>query len=112
VFTSALAAGRPVLVDVRDTLADGLAGNMDLDSRTFALVRDLATSVMTVGEAAIARAMRELIVRERLIVEGSGAVGVAALLEGIPALGGRSVGLILSGRNVDPEVIRRVLSAD
>jgi threonine dehydratase len=110
VFTSALAAGRPVTVDVRDTLADGLAGNMDPASRTFALVRDLASRVEKIEEPAIARAMRELILRERLVAEGAGAIGVAALLSGGLDLQGRHVGVILSGRNVDERVIRSVLA--
>jgi threonine dehydratase len=110
VFTAALAAGRPVTVDVRDTLADGLAGNMDPASRTFALVRDLASRVEKIEEPAIARAMRELILRERLVAEGAGAIGVAALLSGGLDLQGRHVGVILSGRNVDESVIRSVLA--
>lgn len=110
VFTAALAAGRPVTVDVRDTLADGLAGNMDPASRTFPLVRDLVSRVEKIEEPAIARAMRELILRERLVAEGAGAIGVAALLSGGLDLQGRHVGVILSGRNVDESVIRSVLA--
>jgi threonine dehydratase len=106
VFTSALAAGRPVTVRVQETLADGLAGNMDLDSRTFPLVRDRVDRVVAVQEASIADAMRGLVLVERLVTEGAAATGVAAVLEGLD-LAGRKVGLILSGRNVDPEVIRR-----
>ena len=109
-FTSALAAGKPVLVDVTDTLADGLAGNMDLDSATFSLVRDLVDRVVAVDEASLATAMRELILRERLVTEGAGAIAVAALLGGRVDVRGRRVGIILSGRNVDANVIERVLS--
>ena len=97
-------------IEVRATLADGLAGNMEPDSRTFPLVRDLVDKVVTVEEASMARAMRELILIERLVAEGAATTGVAALLEGLD-LAGRRVGLILSGRNVDPEVIARVLAA-
>jgi threonine dehydratase len=110
VFTSALAAGTPVLVDVSDTLADGLAGNMDLDSATFPLVRDLVDRVVAVDEEAIADAMRELILRERLVAEGAGAIAVAAVLAGSVDLRGRRAGIILSGRNVDASVIERILS--
>ena len=110
VFTAALAAGRPVTVEVHETLADGLAGNMDADSRTFALVRDLVDQVVQVPEPAIARAMRELISQERLLAEGASATAVAAVATGMLDLAGRHVGIILSGRNVDAHVIARVLS--
>ena len=109
VFTAALAAGHPVTVDVHDTLADGLAGNMDPASRTFSIVRDLVSRVERVDEPAIGRAIRDLILRERLVAEGAGAVGVAALMNGSLGLAGRHIGVILSGRNVDASVIQRVL---
>jgi threonine dehydratase len=110
VFTTALAAGRQVNVEVRESLADGLAGNMEPDSRTLPIVRDLVTRVVKLDEPVIARAMRELMLRERLVAEGAGAIGVAALLAGGLDVAGRHVGVILSGRNVDERVIRRVLS--
>lgn len=116
VFTSALAAGRPVTVEVHATLADGLAGNMDPDSRTFGLVRDFVNRVVSVDESAIALAMRELLYRERLVTEGAGAVALAQLLADDRdakldmSLEGRNVGVILSGRNVDREVLDRVLN--
>jgi threonine dehydratase len=101
VFTGALAAGTPVVVPVKETVADGLAGNMEPDSQTFAIVRDLAARVVAVPEKLIVQAMRELLYRERLVAEGAGATGVAALLTGGLPLAGRRVGVILSGRNVD-----------
>lgn len=108
-FTAALAAGRPVPIDVSRTLADGLAGNMDPHTRTFPLVRDLVDRVEALSEDAIESAMRDLAFRERLITEGAGAIAVAALLEGRLDVRGRCVGVVLSGRNVDREVLERVL---
>jgi threonine dehydratase len=108
-FTAAIAAGRPVTVEVSLTLADGLAGNMDPATRTFPIVRDHVDHVVTVSEAAIASAMRELAYRERLITEGAGAIAVAALLDGRLDVGGRRVGVVLSGRNVDRDVLERIL---
>lgn len=111
VFTGALAAGRPVTVAVRPTLADGLAGNMEPDSPTFDLVRDLVDRVITVGEGAISDAMRELIFRDRLVAEGAAAAAVGALTHGGLDMAGRHVGVILSGRNVDGRVIERVMAS-
>ena len=72
--------------------------------------RLLVARVAVVAEDPLARAMRELIRRERLIVEGAGAAGVAAVLAGGLDLSGRRVGIVLTGRNVDPDVVARVLS--
>jgi len=110
VYTSALAAGRPVTVEVGPTLADGLAGNMDADSLTFPVIQELVDRVVSTDESSIARAMRRLVLDDRLVAEGAAATAIAALdqLE----LRGRHVGIILSGRNVDAEVIERVLGAE
>jgi len=66
--------------------------------------------VRSVPEESIAHAMRDLVLLERLVTEGAGAAPVGALLTGNLDLRGRHVGVILSGRNVDAHVIRRVLS--
>jgi len=114
-FTAAVAAGRIVPVVVEATLADGLAGNLEAGSRTFELVRAVADRVVTVGEAAIARTIQDLVYQERLVVEGAGATGVPALLKlwrgGELDLAGRTVGIILSGRNVDASILARLLGA-
>ena len=98
VFTEALRAGHPITVGVTKTLADGLAGNMEPDSQTFGLVRDLVDRVVQVREPAIAQAMRDLEERDGIVAEGAGAVGIAALVDGLE-LRGRTVGIIVSGRN-------------
>jgi threonine dehydratase len=108
VFTSSLAAGRIVTVDVKPTLADGLAGNLEPGSRTFALVADLGDRVLLVAEGSIDLAMRELLRRERLVAEGASAAAVGGLLQGGIDLRGRTVGVILSGRNVDADVLAGV----
>lgn len=110
-FSSALKAGQIVTVDVSPTLADGLAGNMEEGSRTFDLVRDLVDRVVVVDETSIAHALRELIAHERLLAEGAGAIGVASLLSGNIDVRGKRVGVVLTGRNVDADVVRRVLSS-
>jgi len=108
-FTSALAAGRPVTVEVHDTLADGLAGNMDPDTCTFAIVRDLVDRVVAVTEDEIAAAMRRLLLEDQLVAEGAAATAIAGVIALAPELAGSTVGVILSGRNVDPEVVKRIL---
>ncbi len=108
---AALAAGRLVAVPVGASLADGLAGNIAPDAITFNLCRHHLASVELVSEDAIADAMRFLAAEQHVIVEGSGAVGVAALRAGVvvPPPGSK-VGIILSGRNVTLDRLRMVLA--
>jgi threonine dehydratase len=110
VFTTALAAGDITPVEVSPTLADGLAGNLEPGSRTFDLVRDMVDMVALVAESSIETAMRQLVWRERLVAEGAGATGVAAMLQGGLHLEGTRVGVMLTGRNVDEAVLRRILA--
>jgi threonine dehydratase len=103
-------AGHLVHVDVLPTLADGLAGNVEAGSITFDLLQRHVTDVILVEEHAIAQAMCWLLEREHILVEGSGAVGVAALLGGELALSGPTA-VVLTGRNVAAETLRSVLAA-
>jgi threonine dehydratase len=103
VWRHALAAGRLVTVEVHTTVADGLAGNIEPDSITFEMVRDLVERVIDVDEPAIAFAMRELMSREQIRAEGAAAAAAGALLQPHEPLGlaGRRVAVILSGSNTD-----------
>ena len=89
------------MASVAPTVADGLAGNMEPDSQTFGIVKDLVDRVVAVPEESIRAAMREMASRERLIVEGAAATAIAAVASGLLPLPGRRTGLIVSGRNVD-----------
>ena len=109
VFTTSLAAGRITTVDVKPTLADGLAGNLEPGSRTFGLVADLTDRLLLVAEDSIELAMRDLVRRERIVAEGASATAVGGLLQGGIDLKGRTVGVILTGRNVDADVLTRVV---
>jgi threonine dehydratase len=110
-MTASLAAGRLVPVESGPTLADGLAGNIVAESSTFPLVRDHLDGVITVPEAAIAAAMLTFLDHHHLVVEGSGAVGLAALQEGKLAGTPAPVVLIVSGGNVATEVLAALLGA-
>ena len=110
-MVAALAAGELVTVECADTLADGLAGNIAPGAITFPLVRDHLDQVICVTEAAIGAAMRTLLDRHHLVVEGSGAVGLAALQSGrLPPLP-EPIVLILSGGNVASAVLAGVLAS-
>lgn len=100
-----LAAGRMTRHPVQPTLADGLAvqapGRM-----TFPYLQRLLDDMVTVDEEAIASAIALFLERAKMLVEGAGAVGLAALLGGQLPLAGRKVVVLASGGNID---VSRVL---
>jgi threonine dehydratase len=81
------------------TVADGLLTS--LSDRTFRILGERLEGILTVSEENIIRAMRLLWERMKLVVEPSGAVPLAAVLENPGHFSDRRVGLILSGGNVD-----------
>jgi threonine dehydratase len=103
-----LAAGRLVEVVEEDTLADALAGGLGAENHhSFDMCRDLVDQTVLVSEEEIAAAMTCLFVEAGLVVEGGGAVGVAALLAGRVEPVGVTV-VVISGGNVDPKVLGRI----
>ncbi len=94
-----LAAGRRVEIEVPRTIADGLAVNAP-GELTFPITQRVVDEVVLVSDAEIVAAMAFLFERMKLVVEPSGATGVAALLAGRAELSGR-VGVVISGGNVD-----------
>jgi len=89
------------------TIADGTRTE-SVGELTFELMRRHVTAMRTVSEDAIIEAVRFLFFRAKLVVEPSGALGVAALLSGAVDVQGR-VGVIISGGNVDGKTMARIL---
>jgi threonine dehydratase len=109
---ASLDAGRPVLVEELPTLADSLGGGIGLDNRlTFAMCRDLLDDVVLLTEDEIAAGIRYAYETEREIVEGAGAVGIAALLAGKARVEGPVV-VLVSGRNIDMALHRQVVCGE
>jgi threonine dehydratase len=96
-----LRAGRIIPSVNPNTIADGLRSS--LGERPFAEIRRLADDIITVPDAAIVHAMRALWEVMKIVVEPSGAVAYAALLDGARGLRAGRIGLIVSGGNVDLE---------
>ena len=107
-FPAALAAGTPVAVNVGSTIADGIAVKRP-GLLTLPLVARWVDDVVVVSEEDTAEAMVILMERAKLVVEGAGAVGVAALLAGLvkPSSEGSTV-IVLSGGNVDAGLLALV----
>ncbi|BCG74947.1 hydroxyectoine utilization dehydratase EutB [Mesorhizobium sp. 113-1-2] len=109
---ASLDAGRPVLVEELPTLADSLGGGIGLDNRlTFTMCRDLLDDVILLSEDEITAGIRHAYAQEREIVEGAGAVGIAALLAGKVKANGPVV-VLLSGRNIDMNAHRRIVCGE
>ena len=107
-FTRSLAAGRLVTVDVGPSLADGLTGNLDPDTITLDIVRDIVDEIVVVDEDDLRRALAGVVTHEHVVIEGAAAAGPAALVSGkIQARG--NVAIVLSGANVDARVLADVL---
>jgi threonine dehydratase len=105
---AAVAAGRVVEVEVRDTIADGLAGNIEPGSVTVELCARHVDEIVAVSEAEILDAMRFLVRSHGLVAEGAGAAAVAALRSGRIRPQGNTVALV-TGRNVTLETFARAL---
>ncbi|MGH3693407.1 MAG: threonine ammonia-lyase [Pseudonocardiaceae bacterium] len=113
VWPASLAAGLPVRLPARHTMADGLSVS-ELGPVSFAHVSALVDEVLTVGEEALSQALLLCLERAKLLVEPAGAAAVAALLTAGARFPG-PVCAVLSGGNVDPlllmHLIRHGLSA-
>jgi threonine dehydratase len=107
-FQASIAAGGPVEVDPALTIADGIAVKRP-GELTLPLVRRWVDELVAVSEDDVAEAMIFLLERAKLVVEGAGAVGVAALLGG--AVRGTEAGVtavVLSGGNVDAGLLAQL----
>jgi threonine dehydratase len=111
-YTAALAAGKPVATDVTQTLADGLAVPI-VGSHAFEVARHYVDETVLCSEKEISLAVLRLIENEKMVVEGGGATGLAALLPGgaldRPELKGKNIVVPLCGGNIDTTVLGRVI---
>ncbi|HJQ27354.1 MAG TPA: threonine/serine dehydratase [Blastocatellia bacterium] len=108
-MSAALEAGRIVEIVEEETVADGLAGNIEPDSMTFPITRDLIDGMILVDEDAIRRAVARVAREDHLMIEGSAAVSIAALDDA--RLRGRRVAAILTGRNITLDLFTRLVNA-
>jgi len=112
-FPVSLAAGAPTDIAVGPTIADGIAVGRP-GALNFEIVRELVDDIVTVSDDDTARAILVLLERSKLVVEPAGAVGVAALLSGALQASAGELGrtvVVLSGGNIDPLLMQRVVDA-
>ncbi|GAA3007824.1 threonine ammonia-lyase [Kitasatospora albolonga] len=107
-YPPSLAAGRPVSLERFATMADGIMVGRPGDI-PFEVVNALADGVRTVSEESLSRALLVGLERLKMVVEPAGASPVAALLEHPEDFRGGPVVAVLSGGNIDPQLMQRVL---
>jgi len=104
-----LETGATQAMPIAPTLADGVAGNIERDSITWRMCRQLVDEVVLLDEEQIAEGIRWAIEVPHLLLEGSAVLGIAALRARLGGLDGRRVAVVVTGRNLDGAVLRRIL---
>ena len=105
----AIEQGAPTTLPAARTIAEGIAVRRACD-RPFEVVRKYVDDIVLVDEEEIAEAILTLLEREKTVAEGAGAAPLAALLhKRIPAILGKKVAVMVSGGNIDVNVISRII---
>jgi threonine dehydratase len=110
-WVQSLREGRRIKIAPPDTIADGMRTQQP-GALTFPIVQRLAHAVQTVSDDEVRQAVRYMLLRQKLLVEPTGAVPIALVLSGRLDLGGTNVGVIVSGGNADAQLIAELLRGD
>ncbi|WP_442914249.1 threonine ammonia-lyase [Kribbella sp. NBC_01245] len=106
-YPASLAAGEPIALESMSTMADGIAVGLP-GKVPFAAIQKYVDQVVTVDENALSKALLLVLERAKLVVEPAGAAAVAAVLDN-PTLFKPPVVVVLSGGNIDPLLLMRVI---
>lgn len=104
-----LEVGRRITIDPPDTIADG-ARVQAPGVLTFPVVQERAEAVVRIPDEALVRALEILLSRMKIVIEPTGALAAAAALDGAIPADARRVGVVLSGGNVDPAILARLIA--
>lgn len=110
VMYESVKAGRILDIESRPTLSDGTAGGIEEGSITFDICRACVSDFVVVSEDEIAEAVRLMIERHHMLVEGAAALPVASFLKSWERFRNRRVALIISGAKLSIDALRRVLA--
>ena len=112
-MAEALIAGQLVTIAIYHTIADGLAANIELGSRTFPLAQEVVDEMVLITEEEMVAAIGESFTELHVALEGSAVVGIAALLGGkISDLEGKRVAAVVTGRNIATERLVSILKTE
>ncbi|MDA1089413.1 MAG: threonine ammonia-lyase [Proteobacteria bacterium] len=107
-MSQALAGGPPAAKGNKATLAEGIAVK-EPGVLTKPLIAELVSDILLVGEAALESAVQTYLEVQRLVTEGAGAASLAAVMENKDRFKGKTVGLVVSGGNIDSRLLSSVL---
>jgi len=110
VMYESMRANKMVEIETYPTLADTCAGGVDLDSITLDLCQRYVNEIMLLTETEIEASIRLLFEQHRLVVEGSGALGVGGLLKRKEYFKGKKVVAVVCGRNITLELFKRIIA--
>jgi len=110
VMCESVRQGRIVDIELWESVAEGLHGGIEEGAITFEMCQRYVDEFMLVQDETIVRSMGLMLSRQHQVVEGSGAVGVAAIMENPDKFSDRVVGVVISGGNVDTELVKRALN--
>jgi len=111
VMYESVRAGEIIDMESRPTLADGTAGGIDHDSITFDVCREMIDDWELLSEQEIGDAILVALGKQHLLVEGAGALPIAALMRNPQRFAGQSVVVLVSGSKLGLETLRALLAA-
>ena len=109
VMIKSLEVGEIIKINPVPTLSDGTAGGVEDQSITFDMCQELVDHMVLLSEQEIKSGMIHLIEKERVLVEGAAGTAIAALIKMKDHLEDKRVGIIICGRNISLEVLRKIL---
>ena len=109
VMIHSLKAGEIIKIDPAQTISDGTAGGVEAGSVTFEMCQEFVDQMVLLTEQEIQDGIIQLIEKERILVEGAAGTAIAALIKKKNDLRGKRVGIIVCGRNISLEVLRKIL---
>jgi threonine dehydratase len=110
VMYESMRSNKMIEMDTEPTLADTCAGCVDMDSITLDLIQRHVDDIVLLTESEIEASIRLLFEQHRLVVEGSGALGVGGMLKRKEPFKGKKVVAVVCGRNIDLEVFKKIIA--
>jgi threonine dehydratase len=112
VMYESLKAGRIVEAPKAKTIAEGLSGGIEEGALTFEIAKQCIDRMLLVKEATIRHAVSLLCLHEKMVVEGSGAAAIAPILEDRALFKGKTVACVMTGGNIDEELLKDILATE
>jgi len=110
VMYESIRKGHIIEMELDESIAEGLYGGIEEGSVTFDLCRRYVDEIVLVQEETILEAMGRLLKHQHQVVEGAGAVGAAAIMEDPQRFKDKRIGVVVSGGNVEADLLREALS--